>query len=372
MADIPASVTTKAELEGGYSGFGSFSGQLEKLDDHDWIRVSLTAGQTYQFYASFLNTGSHTDGNSTLRLRDATGAQIAFADDGGVGENSLLSYPITTTGTYFIDVGEVAGNRTGDYSLYMTTPAPTLLDLLTDDNDIAATAFLNHTFVGGKGADTIQAGFDACTILGEQGNDILTGGQDNDHISGGLGHDTIDGDAGDDVLFGDAGDDDMSGGNDSDNLFGGAGDDTIDGGAGIDFLLGDSGGDNLSGGAGGDFLIGGSGKDFLTGGADGDVFVFISLSDSKRGVTRDVITDFVDAGDVISLSAIDAKTGGADNAFKFIGSHAFHHKAGELHYKIDAAHDRVIIQGDVNGDGKADFEIELSGLQQLQPGDFSL
>jgi hypothetical protein len=51
---------------------------------------------------------------------------------------------------------------------------------------------------------------------------------------------------------------------------------------------------------------------------------------------------------------------------------ALKHKAGELHYRIDESHERVIIQGDVNGDGKADFEIELSGLQPMQAGDFNL
>ena len=342
MTDIPANVTTTAVLEGGFTTLGSFSGQLEKPGDHDWIKVTLDAGRTYKFYASFLNTGSDTIGDSTLSLRDATGAELLSDDDGGVGVNSLLSYSITTTGTYFIDIGEFGNDNSGDYGLYMdggqTAFAPPVL--LTDGNDILQD---NGTLVGGKGADTIHGGIEFCTLLGEQGNDILTGGLDTDNISGGLGHDTIDGGAGDDNLFGDAGNDDMSGGNDNDDLFGGTGDDHIDGGAGIDFLTG------------------GSGKDFLTGGADTDLFIFNLLSDSKRGANRDVIADFsqVVDHDLIALSAIDAKMGGADNAFKFIGSHAFHHKAGELHYLQKIGYQ--IVEGDVNGDGKADFQIEVHG-----------
>ena len=115
MADISADITTKAVLEGGYTNFGSFSGQLEKPGDHDWIKVTLEAGKTYGFFASFLNTDSFTTGDSTLSLRDATGAELKFMDDGGVGFNSYLSYNITISGTYFIDIGELNNNNSGNY-----------------------------------------------------------------------------------------------------------------------------------------------------------------------------------------------------------------------------------------------------------------
>jgi hypothetical protein len=91
---------------------------------------------------------------------------------------------------------------------------------------------------------------------------------------------------------------------------------------------------------------------------------------------RDVITDFIALGvpadDTIRLSAIDARPGGVDNAFKFIGSHKFHHRDGELRFKIDVAHDSTIVQGDVNGDGRADLEIELTGKWVLHATDFIL
>ena len=71
-------------------------------------------------------------------------------------------------------------------------------------------------------------------------------------------------------------------------------------------------------------LRGGPGKDFLTGGSDADIFDFTSLADSKRGASRDVITDFVPAFDQISLFAIDANSHKSGNqAFKFIGLAAF-------------------------------------------------
>ena len=71
-----------------------------------------------------------------------------------------------------------------------------------------------------------------------------------------------------------------------------------------------------------------------------------------------------------------ARTGGADNKFVFIGTQAFHHKAGELHYvkhnNAGTAHDTTVIEGDVNGNGKADFQIVLTGLHNLHSGDFVL
>ena len=81
--------------------------------------------------------------------------------------------------------------------------------------------------------------------------------------------------------------------------------------------------------------------------------------------------------DVIDLSTIDAKsTIHGNQAFKFIGTAAFHLKAGELHdFKqnlVGTAHDKTIVEGDVNGDGHADFQIELSGLKALTAGDFLL
>ena len=68
----------------------------------------------------------------------------------------------------------------------------------------------------------------------------------------------------------------------------------------------------------------------------------------------------------IDLSTIDANTHKHGNqAFHFIGSHHFGHNAGELRY---SSH---IVQGDVNGDGKADFDIHVNASHLVQ-GDFLL
>jgi Ca2+-binding RTX toxin-like protein len=143
--------------------------------------------------------------------------------------------------------------------------------------------------------------------------------------------------------------------------------------AGNDFLTGGSKDDGLDGGAGRDTLTGGLGKDQLFGGTERDIFDFNSVKESAVGAKRDVIGDFQRGnnltGDDIDLRTIDAKTGGGNQAFKFIGTQAFHKVKGELHVKDFGA--ACLVQGDVNGDGRADFEV-LVKAGALSAGDFLL
>jgi Ca2+-binding RTX toxin-like protein len=356
MSDIPASTKTKAVLEGD-AALGSFSGRLEKAGDSDWIKVHLVAGTTYTFYLGFLVDGSATDGDSFLVLRRANGSIETVDDQSGVGDNSVLTFAAAKTGTYFLDVSAF-GPVVGDYSLASVASLifPATEKPLNDSDDIGYTGLSNERILCGKGNDIIDigAGLDA---LGEQGNDSITGNGFGNHIWGGIGGDTIDGGDGIDTIFGDAGNDTIHGGPATDNLYGGAG------------------ADNLFGDELNDFLIGGSGKDFLTGGTNGDHFIFRKVSDSTRGAShRDVITDFSSGeADKIDVSHIDADmTRGGDQKFTFIKSHAFHHRGGELRAIHDATNDLTIVQGDVNGDGRADFEVALLGQHVLHRGDFVL
>ena len=160
-----------------------------------------------------------------------------------------------------------------------------------------------------------------------------------------------------------AGNDVMIGSHSRDKLFGDAGNDS---------LFGLAGKDTLSGGAGLDRLVGGLAKDLLTGGAGKDIFGYNSVKDSTKGATHDVITDFKHGSDQIDLSAIDANSKkSGDQKFTFLFTADFHHKAGELHYRYEGG-THTLIEGDVNGDGRADFQIELTGLKTLTKGDFVL
>jgi Ca2+-binding RTX toxin-like protein len=147
----------------------------------------------------------------------------------------------------------------------------------------------------------------------------------------------------------------------------GGGNDSFNGKGGTSgAIFGEAGNDRLIGSAGKNSLAGGLDKDTLTGGNGTDKFVFNDVLDSALGATHDSILDFTHAQhDKIDLHLIDAITGGADDAFHFIGGKGFHHVAGELRY----AHH--LLQGDVNADGVADFEIHVNAAS-LVKGDFVL
>jgi Ca2+-binding RTX toxin-like protein len=146
----------------------------------------------------------------------------------------------------------------------------------------------------------------------------------------------------------------------SDLLFGTAGDDVISALAGDDVVSGLGGSDSLNGGSGDDVLIGGGGRDFLTGGTGSDIFVLESVSDSARGAGRDRINDFQSGVDKIDLSAI--------GAFNFIGTGAFSGSGAELRYSSNGI--STFIEGDLDGDKMADFQIELGGAVMPVASDF--
>jgi Ca2+-binding RTX toxin-like protein len=281
---------------------------------------------------------------------------------------------------------------------------------------------------GGNGNDHLSGGDGRDHLDGGRGHDVVEGNGDNDTLNGGLGNDRLNGGSGDDRLIGGGGNDVLAGGDGEDTadysaaqltvfvnlashqahskglghdvlrfvedvvgshhgdtLLGDDHDNVLAGGGGNDIILGRAGNDELGGGAGRDLLLGGKGNDILTGGAGKDLlaggqgddtFVYAAISDSRAGVSRDVIVEFRQGHDHIDLSALDAN-GDADGmgAFQLIDG-AFSGAAGELRVElIDRAghgHDRTIVSADTNGDGHADFQIELKGLVHLTLADFIL
>ncbi len=189
--------------------------------------------------------------------------------------------------------------------------------------------------------------------------ELVGGNNAANKLVGGAFADTFSGDGGADTLRGQGG---------NDKLFGGSGNDT---------LLGEGGNDILSGDVGADRLTGGAGRNSMTGGANRDVFDFNALGEmGKNFATRDVVRDFQHSIDDIDLSTIDAMSGPGNQKFSFIGTNAFTGVKGQLHWFqqnfAGTANDKTIVEGDVNGDGKADFQIEITGLKVLTKGDFIL
>ena len=252
----------------------------------------------------------------------------------------------------------------------------------------------NDILDGGDGNDTISGNDGDDGINGRDGDDNLYGFAGNDQIIGGSGNDTLLGMEGDDALDGQFGNDYLVGGSGNDDLYGGADNDTLDGGDGNDFLDGQTGDDELTGGAGNDGLsgglgndqlwggdgddrldgndgndnmIGGRGQDRLEGDAGADAFLFIALTDSTVSAP-DSIADFNWAdGDYIDLSRIDANSAVAgDQAFSFVNS--FTKQAGQATLTYDTQSDTSTFRADVDGDGVADFALQIYGRHDTSHG----
>jgi serralysin len=133
------------------------------------------------------------------------------------------------------------------------------------------------------------------------------------------------------------------------------------GGSGRDLLWGNDVANRLEGRGGNDVLNGFKGADTLVGGAGDDVFQFSTLNDLGN-----TILDFT-AGDKIDVSKFDTNPGAAgDQAFSFIGSAAFGNVAGQLRYA------NGVVEGDVDGDGRADFSVIIANNAALTVTDFIL
>ncbi len=259
---------------------------------------------------------------------------------GGAGFDTV-SYALATSGV----IASMGNNGNGSGSGGEATG-----DQFTGIEALEGSNF-NDMLWGGNGVNHLS---------GLDGNDQMAGGNGADVLSGGGGNDLLEGGNDDDELDGGDGNDSLDGGNGNDTLLGGAGNDTLDGGNGDDSLLGGAGNDGISGGNGRDTINGGAGDDVMSGGNGNDLFLFTEIGGADR------ITDFKRGNDKVDLSAIDAVAGGGDNAFAWIGAAAFSGVAGQLRaYSSGGGH---FVEGDVDGNGVADFTIQTNVL--LASSDF--
>jgi Ca2+-binding RTX toxin-like protein len=314
--------------------------------------------------------------------------------DGGVGGDTLTGG--SGDDTYVVDsssdvVVENAGE--GNDTIRTTKASYSLVNLPNVEN---------LTYTGSAGA-TLTGNAADNSINGGGGNDTIDGRGGADTMAGGSGADTyVVNDAGDSVAeAANSGTDtvkasvsftlaenvekltltgtgaiDGTGNSLANTITGNAAANDLSGSYGNDTLIGGAGGDHLFGGYGADILRGGGGTDFLTGDSGADKFDWDNVGDAGVDAARDQVFDFVHGTDKLDLSTIDAKAGTASNdAFTFRGANAFSGVAGQL--RAELVHgpdgDYTLVQGDVNGDGVADFEIALVGYTAtLQASDFLL
>lgn len=414
-------------------GGGSPTGLLEDLLENDLLDLAMLQDILGSVTGDGLDLGVLDGLLDTADLGDLTGTLDDVFDSPLLGilgtvvnsdEVEALSPADLDKVIRFVTslVGSVAGaaGDTADVESLVNT-------LLLGDNNLQGDSTANDidgaegndTVDGNDGNDFLLGGDGDDSVNGGNGNDTVNGGDDDDRVFGGAGNDRVLGDDGEDALFGGAGNDRLEGGRGSDRMEGGADNDvyvvnnrgdvvveTSSGGdndlvrtardytltANVERLslvghedidgtgnstanrIDGNDGDNAIDGAGGaDTIIGGGGVDRLTGSGGADVFRFDSATESGLGVgRRDVITDFGDGGDKISLRAIDGNLSVDGNqGFKFVGEGDFVASGkGQVGFQVGSG--VTLVNFDVDGDGGVDFRVELTGEHSLTASDFLL
>lgn len=348
------------------------------------------------FVENLTLTGSsnlNATGNSYHNI--LTGNAGANVLRGGGGDDTLVGGAGTDTAVY-------AGAR----SRYSVTTDSLGATIVTDSTGsegkdrltgVEKLQFSDGT-IAASGTATAPATVSGMALTGTSSSETLTGGSGDDVLKGLAGNDTLKGSAGADTMYGGTGSDkfyvDDSGDliteytkegvdtvystvdytlrNYIENLtLSGAASNDATGNSYHNVLIGNSGANLLSGLAGDDTLSGGTGTDKLSGGSGADTFDWNSTAEAGKGTARDVILDMVRGSDEIDLGGIDANSSTTtDDAFKFIGNDTFNSVKGELRFYDGGAF--AVVQGDVNGDRVADFELTVQGTDVLSATDFVL
>lgn len=323
-----------------------------------------------------------------FEARDLPPTAVALANSlTSVAENTVLSAPLKVADIVVTDAdggANLLGFSGADASFFEIVGNALFLKAGTALNFEAKSQYAVSINVDGLlgsplatdvSADFILTVLDRVeTIRGTPRPDVLSGGIGADFIIGLAGDDRIVANAGNDIIYGNEGDDHIAAGAGNDTVFGNLGDDRIIGGNGDDMIRGGAGLDRMSGGGGAEDFIFRSASE-ASSGLRADFPVVRGTADDGAGL-RDVIIDFETGVDDIDLSAIDANADRAgDQAFRFLGTGETN-GAGSLIYRTfnatGTANDKTVIYGDINGDARIDFQIELTGIKTLTAADFVL
>ncbi|TKB66053.1 MAG: calcium-binding protein [Nitrospira sp.] len=316
-------------------------------------------------------TGSDTASYSVAKAGVKVNLNLAGAQNTGVGGIDTLLSIENLDGSRFNDVltgnagNNVLAGRDGndllnggagsDTASYRTATAGVTVDLDLGGAQNTGGAGIDtlvsiENVIGSSFNDTLHGGFeDNITIKGGAGNDLLTNSKSNDF--------TLDGEDGNDELIAVFAVGTLNGGNGNDTLRAVDGNYIVNGGAGNDVLVATGSHARLNGGAGTDTLYETQTPDFSSGGAK---FDYNAVSESLAGVGKDKIIGFngkgSEFGNQIDLRDIDARPSVVGNQ-AFIWGGPF--TEGHLQYVGG------VLQGNLDGDAAAEFEIQLVGAPAL-------
>lgn len=348
--------------------------------------LQVTRGEGAMVAIAALLTNDSAGAGARITVSGAIGASVRQ-----VGDDLLIQ--VNGAGGSFDYVVTAVNGETATGHVDIATVAAKRVTKLVADPSAAAV-----DFVGREAKDALTGGAGYDRLVGNGGDDRLVGGAGDDRLDGGAGADKMSGGLGDDRYLVDHARDLVTERSDegidtvvasmdyrlrsyvenldlADGVIRGTGNsaaNTITGNDAANVLSGAAGADVLVGGAGDDVLFGDGGRDALTGGTGADRFMFRAGETGATLTTADRIADFTTAdGDRLSLAAIDAVAATpGDDRFAFIGSAAFGGVAGELRYVFVGS--GTLIEGDTDGDGRADMAIRLSGNVMLSASDFVL
>ena len=99
MPDVAGNASTTVNIAPGVT----LNNAIEVVGDHDWYRITLTAGQ--KIVIAMNGTGLYGSGlqDPYLYLRDSSGALLAQNDDAGGFVNSRIVFTAPASGIYYID-----------------------------------------------------------------------------------------------------------------------------------------------------------------------------------------------------------------------------------------------------------------------------
>jgi Ca2+-binding RTX toxin-like protein len=371
----------------------AWSGSLVAVSEDALIGIENVIGSQAADAITGSSAANKLDGGAgNDRLIGLGGADTLMGGDG----QDTVDYSASDTG---VRINLTAASQTGGHAEG---------DQLIGIENITGSAY--RDFISGDASNNV--------IYGGGGDDILYGGGGFDTLRGGDGNDRIlaGSDAMADLVEGGAGADWVIGGNGSggsgytftlgtgntagtvttlaatggasvvvanlqsiENVVGSTRADQIFGNGDDNMLGGNIGNDTIFGGNGNDTIRGGVGDDNLTGGVGTDLFVYGSSNmywtDAYNDLesltfSHDTITDFTTGQDLIDISQFDVTAATAGTPFHLVSALT----PGEARALVISAYQNGMqnVQGDANGDGVADFSIDVFTSAALVQNDFIL